>query len=456
MTPPTRTFLSGVIEGFYGQPWTQAERLELFDRMATWGLNTYIYAPKDDLHHRAVWRVPYSPPEAEQLAQSIEACGQRRLRFIYGLSPGLDLEYGNASELGHLMARFEQMLALGCGDFSLLFDDIPLRMATDDIDQWNSLASAQCHLANALFRWTRERRPGARFVFCPTAYCGRMAESAPGARTYLVAVGRELLPDIDIVWTGPEIVSREITVTHVQEVQPLLQRKPLIWDNLHANDYDGRRFFCGPYSGRPPELREEVSGMLLNPNNEFLLNYVPLRTLAAFMRCQNTWDPRTAYLAAMEEWLPSFTTVAQPIALDDFVLFGDCYYLPYEEGPEAEALYHHARELLSPDREERGDDAAAFRRQASRLRELCDRMTQLRHRPLFYALSRRIWELREELDLFAGYVEFRSATATPDIPFRSPSHNPGTYRGGIVARLQRLLTQQSDGTFIPSDDGSGR
>ena len=62
--------------------------------------------------------------------------------------------------------------------------------------------------------------------------------------------------DIDVFWTGPEIISREITVAHVQELQHVLRRKPLIWDNLHANDYDGRRFYCGPYAGRPPELRE--------------------------------------------------------------------------------------------------------------------------------------------------------------------------------------------------------
>ena len=51
-------FPVGVIEGFYGAPWSAAERLRLFDWMASWGLNTYLYAPKDDLHHRAIWREP--------------------------------------------------------------------------------------------------------------------------------------------------------------------------------------------------------------------------------------------------------------------------------------------------------------------------------------------------------------------------------------------------------------
>src|SRR4026207_522685 len=119
-THETPDFLAGVIEGFYGQPWSQAERLELFDWMAAWGLNTYLYAPKDDLKHRALWRELYSAAEAETLRQLIHACRQRSIRFVYALSPGLDIRYGNDSELNHLSKRFEQMMALGCEHFSLL------------------------------------------------------------------------------------------------------------------------------------------------------------------------------------------------------------------------------------------------------------------------------------------------------------------------------------------------
>ncbi len=140
-----------------------------------------------------------------------------------------------------------------------------------------------------------------------------MVHAGLGGPDYLAIVGRELLPEIDIFWTGPEIISREITVAHLQGVRGVLRRKPVIWDNLHANDYDGRRFFCGPYSGRPPELRGEVAGLLSNPNCELPLNYVPLRTLAEFVRCSGTWDARSAYLSAMREWLPAFATISGPV-----------------------------------------------------------------------------------------------------------------------------------------------
>lgn len=447
--PGNPEFLAGVIEGFYGQPWSQAERLQLFDWLRAWGLNTYFYAPKDDLKHRALWRELYSDAEAAPLAESIQACQQRKLHFIYALSPGLDICYSNEAELDRLRKRFEQMLALGCRNFALLFDDIPDRMNAADAKRWGSFATAQCHVTNALSQWVRERSPKARFIFCPTPYCDRMAAAKLGGENYLPTIGQELLPEIDVFWTGPEIISREITMTRAQELQTILRRKPLIWDNLHANDYDGRRFYCGPYSGRPPELKSAVAGLLVNPNNEFALNYVPFRTLAEFVRCEDRWNARNAYESAMREWLPQFATLSQPITLDDLILFGDCYYLPHETGPEAEKLFALVRTLLTTNSAQWGQAASTFRQQAARLRELCVRMTELRERPLFYALSRRLWELREELDLLEKYVAFKSEPTNQNAPFTSDFHLPGTYRGGFVARLQRLLVQQPDGTFTP-------
>jgi protein O-GlcNAcase/histone acetyltransferase len=260
-------------------------------------------------------------------------------------------------------------------------------------------------------------------------------------------VGRKLLPEIDIFWTGPDILSREITVSHIQEVQALLGRKPLLWDNLHANDYDGRRFFCGPYAGRPLELRAVVSGVLSNPNNEFPLNYVPLRTLAEFVGSQSTWHPRKAYLSAMREWFPRFATIDQPITLEDLILLGDCYYLPGEEGPEAIALYETAKSSLTGATVE-ASDCTVFREKATRLRDVCARLTELQDRSLFYALSRRVWDLREELDLLLRYLAFRGRTkqraaSMVDLDLSDAS------RGGMVSRLQRLLVRQPDGTFLP-------
>ena len=400
-----------MIEGFYGAPWSAAERGELFEWMARWRLNTYMYAPKDDLKHRAVWRESYSGEEADRFRELIQACGARGIRFVYALSPGLDIRYDDPAELHVLQRRVDQMMTLGCRDFALLFDDIPDPLDDAVIARFGSLAAAQCDVTNALVRWIVEKEPRARVAFCPTPYCSRMVNAGLGGEGYLQTIGRELMPSIDVFWTGPDIVSREITADHVREIASILRRRPIIWDNLFANDYDGHRFFCGPYAGRPRELRTETSGLLLNPNNELLLNYVPLHTFSAFVHDdearrhrgeRDRYEPRAAYLAGMREWAAWFETINGPIPLDDVILLGDCYYLPYEDGPEADALYQQARDVISgsrmalrqPSRRLGAGSGARFRERAGHLRQLCVRLAELRRRPLFHALSRRVWDLK--------------------------------------------------------------
>ena len=68
------------------------------------------------------------------------------------------------------------------------------------------------------------------------------------------------------------------------ELAKVLRRKPVIWDNIHANDYDHRRVFLGPYSGRPVELYKHLNGVLTNPNCEFEANFIAIHTFATWCR----------------------------------------------------------------------------------------------------------------------------------------------------------------------------
>jgi len=455
------TFLSGVIEGFYGPPWHREERQELFGWMAAWGLNTYVYGPKDDLHHRVLWREPYSAADGGALKDLVAECRRQGLEFFYALGPGLDLRYSDPADREALRGRLAQLRSLGCRNFCLLFDDIPDRMNRQDRDRWGSFASAQCAVTNELFRWIHSQEPGARFLFCPTPYCGRMASRQLGGPDYLATVGRELDPEIGVFWTGPEIISREISLPHVAEITEWLRRPPVIWDNLQANDYDGHRFFTGPFSGRPIELRARTGGVLLNPNTEFPLNFVPIRTLAMWVghRGEGEWRPREAYLQALAEWHPKFEGALRTISIEDLILLMDCYYLPYEEGPEAARLRQALRALLARPPSAWYEEVNRAEEVSARLREACVRMTELRNRPLFHALSRRIWELREELDLLGRFVRHQSKPAQRGTPFESDFHQPLTYRGGMAASLQRLLEAHADGTFtatpIPAPASEG-
>ncbi|KAG5831105.1 hypothetical protein ANANG_G00300320 [Anguilla anguilla] len=276
-----RKFISGVVEGFYGRPWTMEQRKELFRRQQKWGLNTYLYAPKDDYKHRMFWREMYSVEEAEQLMTLIGAAKEHGIEFIYAISPGLDITFSNQKEVSTLKRKLDQVSHFGCRSFALLFDDIDHNMCPADKEVFSSFAHAQVSITNEIFQYLGEPET---FLFCPTEYCGTFCYPNVSQSPYLRTVGEKLLPGIEVLWTGPKVVSKDITVESIEEVSKILKRAPVIWDNIHANDYDQKRLFLGPYKGRSTELIPRLKGVLTNPNCEFESNFVAIHTLATWYK----------------------------------------------------------------------------------------------------------------------------------------------------------------------------
>lgn len=84
------------------------------------------------------------------------------------------------------------------------------------------------------------------------------------------------------------MVSKVITTHSIRVVANVLKRKPIIWDNIHANDYDQRRLFLGPYDGRPIHLYTHLRGVLTNPNCEFESNFIAIHTLSTWIKCSHS------------------------------------------------------------------------------------------------------------------------------------------------------------------------
>ncbi len=448
-------FRGGVVEGFYGRPWSAAQRSRLFDWMSRWGLNSYLYAPKDDLKHRAAWRGTYDEPELRELTRLIRKARHAQVDFIYGIGPGLDLRFGSPADLLALERRLAQLQSAGCRSFALLFDDVPLELKAVDRKRFGTPARAQAEVANRLWRGLASR--GA-LLFCPTVYCGRMAGGRVPESEYLNELGERLDGAIQVLWTGPEIISEEITVASIRELRRVLRRKPLIWDNLHANDYDLRRIYVGPYAGRPLALRYELAGILTNPNCEFEANYVPIRTLAAYLKARGSWQPRRAYLAAMREWLGSWSTHGRRrIEPGDLELLGDCLYLPHRQGDRAQRWLADFQTLLERPPTCWGRSERRFLEQCVRIESLYETMTTLIDRELLHTFYRFIWDLKEESMLLRRWVAWRKSDPPPNTPFVSGEHRPGIYRGGLMAEFQRRLPMDEQGHFrIARRRGAGR
>uniref|UniRef100_A0A8C6WJF1 protein O-GlcNAcase n=1 Tax=Neogobius melanostomus TaxID=47308 RepID=A0A8C6WJF1_9GOBI len=258
------------------------QRKELFRREQKWGLNSYLYAPKDDYKHRMFWRELYSVEEAEQLMTLIGAAKEHGIEFIYAISPGLDITFSNQKEVSALKRKLDQAsYKFWLQVFCLTFDDIDQNMCPADKEVFSSFAHAQVSITNEIYQYLGEPQT---FLFCPTEYCGTFCYPNVPQSPYLHTVGEKLLPDIDVLWTGPKVVSKDIPLESIEEVSKIFRRAPVIWDNIHANDYDQKRLFLGPYKGRSTELIPRLKGVLTNPNCEFESNFVAIHTLATWYK----------------------------------------------------------------------------------------------------------------------------------------------------------------------------
>ena len=114
----------GVVEGFYGTPWSHQVRMSLIDFYGKFKMNTYLYGPKDDPYHSCPnWRLPYPEKEAQNIRELVQACKRNRVDFVWAIHPGQDIKW-NEEDYQNLVNKFNWMYDLGVRDFAIFFDDI--------------------------------------------------------------------------------------------------------------------------------------------------------------------------------------------------------------------------------------------------------------------------------------------------------------------------------------------
>jgi hyaluronoglucosaminidase len=291
--------IRGVIEGFYGPPWSHAERLDLLAFCGREGLTTWVHAPKDDPWHRRLWREPYLQPELERLAELVAAGEEHGVELAYALAPGLSICYSDEADFEALLAKLEQLRGIGVRRFQLLFDDVEqeLNCAADEQrygHEGRPSAAAQAELANRLRAAFPQPGP---LVVCPRGYAGTERTD------YREIFGRLLDPEIVVYWTGPDVVSTAITRADLDAAADGFAHELLLWDNYPVNDFAPRTLFLGPLTGRDPELAGgRCAGLIANAMLQAVPSKLPLATVADFLRDPHGYKPVAAFERALHEY----------------------------------------------------------------------------------------------------------------------------------------------------------
>jgi hyaluronoglucosaminidase len=281
----------GLIEGFFGRPWSWAQRSEAVRFLAPHGYRFYLYAPKADARLRRRWQEPYPEAELAELAALREGCRDIGVRFGIGLSPfELHLQ-GERGWQDRLAAKLAELALLKPDDLAILFDD----MRGDVAD----LAERQA----AIVHFAAERGIAGRIFCCPSYYSDDpILDAAFGPRPpfYLERLGRLIDPAIGIFWTGPEVCARELSPGHLARVAERLRRKPVLWDNYPVNDGPrmSQHLHLRAFTGRPAAIAGQIAAHGVNPASQPLLSRVPLLTLAESYRQGDAYDYGAAFTRA--------------------------------------------------------------------------------------------------------------------------------------------------------------
>ena len=269
----TKTFRLGIIEGFFGKPWTWDERRAVVTILAPYGYEFYHYAPKGDPFLRRRWTEPHPQDEANEIKSFAKFCHDLGVKFGIGLSPFEAFNNFDATLRAAFCSRVNDLVALNIDELGIFFDDMHVDLP--------DLAARQIEITHL----AREIAPQLRLNITPSFYSDdpvleRVFGTCPP--NYLADLGVGLHPDIDVYWTGEEVCAREISPGHLIKISTLLKRKPLIWDNYPVNDGPrmSQYLHLRGFTGRPASNAAYLAGHAINPASQAILSCIPAMTLA--------------------------------------------------------------------------------------------------------------------------------------------------------------------------------
>lgn len=290
---PTMT-VRGSIEGFYGTPWSHKDRLSQIEFYGDQKLNTYIYAPKDDVYHREQWRVPYPETEMKRMQDLIDTSKENKVDFVFSLSPGNDIHFDGAegeADYQALVKKCQSLYDMGVRSFAIFFDDIA-----------NKDGKKQAELLNRFNKEFIQAKGDIKpLITVPTEYDSNVMGLGSGVNQYTKDFAGTLDKSVKVLWTGSAVVPEGIDVANAQKVKEVYGDRMGIWWNYPCTDYIKEKLALGPIYGLDKGLEKEVDFLVMNPMEHAELSKITLATGADYAWNTAAYDYEKSFETAIDE-----------------------------------------------------------------------------------------------------------------------------------------------------------
>lgn len=291
----------GVIEGYYGYPWDTTDRSDIIRSTSDYKMNTYVYAPKDDVYHRAQWRELYPEDKANELRQLVQAANESNVSFVWTLHPGDSISLTSDADFEAALLKLEQLYDLGVRQFGVLFDDVTR----------NQNAANQANFINRVDdEFVKAKGDVKPLITVGTYYCQAWGLGP----SYLRTLRNTLHDDVEIMWTGGATmsnISREIFEWPKTAIGS--DRDFAVWWNFPTNDYCDGNLHMAPMKNLNPNL-DNVSAFFANPMAQAQASKVALFSLADYTWNTDAYDYQMSWETAIARLVPEVSAEFQRFA----------------------------------------------------------------------------------------------------------------------------------------------
>lgn len=289
------TKIRGFIEGYYGIPWSNEERMELMKFGGDFKMTSYIFAPKNDPYHKELWREEYPANELAKLKEMVAVGNATKCRFVWTAHPFMGGFNRNEykKEIQALIAKFEHLYNdAGVRQFGVLGDDVG-----------GLPRSIVVEMMQEVSKWAQSKGDVYDTVFCPGGY----NHSWQGDYSELNEYDAGFPKDIQIFWTGEAVCQpiEQRTLDHFRshnKTDGTKRRAPLFWLNWPVNDINHSRMIMG-HGTKMLQTNihvEDLAGAVTNPMQESEPSKVAIFQLADYSWNVENFNGKKSWEASFE------------------------------------------------------------------------------------------------------------------------------------------------------------
>lgn len=294
----------GLVEGYYGYPYTVEVKKDLMRYMMRYKMNTYLYGAKSDPYHSGYWKDPYPTKltdkqikngwlSQDMLKDLTKVSHDTKVNFIWAIHPGNAI-MNSSSVVNDVMSKFNQMYKLGVRQFAVFVDDVGVPNSDADMNRSaQNVANIQKQLEKKYnVNYTQAVDTVRPLHFVPQVYCSSWVGEDQRKRFFKSL--RDNLPhSVTVyttgwgVWSVPNQNDFNLTAREFG--------RPVAWwwnypcnDNADAQVYPMdmySNFYDMPSVDNNAKMPSELSnsfGIVSNPMQQGEISKIPLFSVADY------------------------------------------------------------------------------------------------------------------------------------------------------------------------------